>query len=293
MCAYFYPAMLVAISTVIALLEWWFPWRKEQKQLREVLWSDLLHLCFNGHFLGVLLYSIAFYHVLPPLDAFLRQQELYEVVYRQAASSWPMWIQIVVVLLVTDFMDWCVHNLLHRVPFLWHFHKTHHSVVDGEMDWIVSFRFQWMEVVLYKSIKYLPLAFLGFSGVAVMVHAVFGTLIGHLNHANLNLGWGPLRYLLNSPRMHLWHHNYDADSRTTVNFGIIFSVWDWLFGTAYMPERSPRKIGFEGVETFPRDFFGHTIWPLQELMAATTLRRWLAVPVGIALIVLGWWLHLP
>ncbi|NNF08230.1 MAG: sterol desaturase family protein, partial [Candidatus Eisenbacteria bacterium] len=268
--------------------EWKWPWRPDQKQLRPRLWSDLLHLVFNGHFLGVILYGLGTALILPGFDNFLKANNLYDVAHRDLAASWPIWVQILVALFVTDFVHWCVHNLLHRVPFLWHFHKTHHSVADGEMDWIVAFRFQWTEVAVYKAIQYLPLAYFGFGYEAVMFHAIFGTLIGHLNHSNLKLDYGPLRYLLNNPRMHIWHHNYDATGRTTVNFGIIFSCWDYIFRTAHVPAQPPRKIGFSDMEGFPTTFFAQTAWPLQQVVPAGAVRTLLGIVIGALLIVAGW-----
>jgi sterol desaturase/sphingolipid hydroxylase (fatty acid hydroxylase superfamily) len=294
MSAYLYPIALAIISAAVMLAEWLAPWRPGQRQLRRWFVSDLAHLVFNGHFLGVILWGISTHHLLPRIDAALGPQ-VTAALYRGLATHWPLWVQIPVVLLVVDFIHWCIHNLLHRVPFLWELHKTHHSVGDGEMDWIVSFRFQWTEVVVYKTLQYFPLAFFGFGGTAIMVHAIFGTLIGHLNHSNLNLSYGPLRYLLNSPRMHIWHHDYDGTSRTTVNFGIIFSMWDWIFGTAKMPDAVPARIGFRGDDRFPRDFLSQTAWPASKLFGA---RRMPAVTIataalGAALIGVGWWLHFP
>ena len=265
MTAYLYPISLAALSGLVFLLERFFPWRPGQKQLRPKLWSDLIHLVFNGHFLGLLLAGLASTWVLPYVDRWLSAEGLTDAVYRNAAANWPLWSQVIVALFVVDFIQWCVHNSLHRVPFLWELHKAHHSVKDGEMDWIVSFRFSWLEVIVYKSVLYLPLVFLGFRWEALMFHAIFGTLIGHLNHANLDLGHGPWRYVLNSPRMHIWHHDYDGTAKTTVNFGIIFSCWDWIFGTAKMPPEPPAHLGFKGVETFPDNFFSQEIWPLQRL----------------------------
>jgi sterol desaturase/sphingolipid hydroxylase (fatty acid hydroxylase superfamily) len=265
MAAYLYPISLAAVSGLLVVLERFFPWRPEQKQLRPKLWSDLIFLVFNGHFLGVLLAGLASTWVLPHVDRWLGAEGLTDAVYRNAAADWPLWVQVIVALLVIDFLQWCVHNLLHRIPLFWEFHKTHHSVQDDEMDWIVSFRFSWLEVIVYRSLLYLPMVFFGFGYEALMFHAIFGTLIGHLNHANLDLGHGPWRYVLNSPRMHIWHHDYDGDAKTTVNFGIIFSSWDWIFGTAKMPAEPPTKIGFAGVETFPDNFFSQEIWPLERL----------------------------
>lgn len=290
LAAYTYPIALVFISLFVAFLEWRFPRRPEQKQLRETLGWDILHLIFNGHFLGVMLFGISTIYILPHLDAWLVQVGLKDVVYRNAASSWPIWVQIIVALVVMDFMQWGIHNLLHRVPFLWRFHQIHHSVKDGEMDWVVAFRFQWTEVVVYKTLQYLPLAYFGFGTEAVMFHAIFGTLIGHLNHANLDWDYGPLRYVLNNPKMHLWHHDYDADEKTTVNFGIVLSCWDWIFGTARVPDHPPRQLGFDGVEEVPRDFFRQEVWPLNTLLPTSKTGQSIAVFGALCLLGLGWWL---
>jgi thiosulfate/3-mercaptopyruvate sulfurtransferase len=118
-----------------------------------------------------------------------------------------------------------------------------------------------------------------------MFHAVFGTLIGHLNHANLDWDYGPLKYVFNNPKMHIWHHDYDGDTRTTVNFGIIFSTWDYLFGTAKVPDHPPAKLGFAGVETFPRDFFSQQAWPLPALVPDGSAKP--AITAFAGLLVLG------
>jgi sterol desaturase/sphingolipid hydroxylase (fatty acid hydroxylase superfamily) len=246
-----YPLVLVVVSAGVALLERVTPARPSQPALRRGLWSDALYLLFNGHFLGVgLAWTAA--RTVDPLLASRFDLHL--------AAGWPIWLQAIVATVVLDFAQWTIHILLHRVPWLWEVHKVHHSVRNGEMDWIVSFRFHWAEVVVYKTLQYLPLALLGFAGEALFFHAVFGTVVGHLNHANLDWGHGPWRYVLNSPRMHLWHH--DADAPRARNFGILFSVWDWLFGTAHLPDHPPRRLGFDGEQALPPDFFRRSLWPL-------------------------------
>jgi sterol desaturase/sphingolipid hydroxylase (fatty acid hydroxylase superfamily) len=177
--------------------------------------------------------------------------------------SWPLWAQVVAFLVVADFLQWCVHNLLHRVPALWTFHKVHHAITT--MDFVGSFRFHWMEVVVYKSALWLPLALLGASGEAAFIVAVVSTIWGDLNHANLNLGLGPLGYLFNSPRMHLWHHDQSDEGGAAKNFGIVLSLWDHLFGTAYWPkDRSPAALGYPGIEEMPRGLLGELAWPLSK-----------------------------
>jgi sterol desaturase/sphingolipid hydroxylase (fatty acid hydroxylase superfamily) len=70
-----------------------------------------------------------------------------------------------------------------------------------------------------------------------------------------------MKYLFNSPEMHIWHHAYHlpADRQTGVNFGLTLSIWDWLFKTAYIPhDGRDIPLGFPGVEAFPKDFVGQS-----------------------------------
>lgn len=252
-----YAAWLAILSLAVAAMERIAPARAHQPALRRSLPWDLVYLVFNGHVLGVMI-AVGFgASVGPALDA----SGISLGLARNWASGLPLMAQAVLATVFLDFIQWNVHRLLHAVPGLWRFHQVHHSVVDGEMDWIVSFRFHWMEAVVYKTLQYVPLALMGFSGQALMVHAVVGTLVGHLNHANLDWGYGKWRYILNSPRMHLWHH--DADAPKARNFGIIFSAWDWMFGTAFLPDHPPVKLGFLGVEALPPDFFRRSLWPFR------------------------------
>lgn len=52
----------------VMLLERLFPWRPEQEQFRPELWSDLIHLVFNAHFLGLLLAGLASTWILSTVD---------------------------------------------------------------------------------------------------------------------------------------------------------------------------------------------------------------------------------
>ena len=92
---------------------------------------------------------------------------------------------------------------------------------------------------------------------------VFATVWGHFNHSNLRVGIGPLGWVFNSPRMHLWHHDASDEGGTAKNFGIVLSLWDWLFRTAYWPrDRAPERIGYPGDEEMPRDVPRQLAFPL-------------------------------
>lgn len=256
---------LLAVSLLCLLLERIRPWRREQKMLRRQFAQDLFWLFFNGHYAGILIAHLAAFLFAWAAPAIEQVKSL------NLVAAQPPWVQFLAFFLLKDLLEWGIHNLLHRVPWLWEFHKLHHSI--EELDWIGNFRFHWMEIVVYQGLTYFPLVIFGVEDRVILAIAVVVTLIGHLNHSNLNVSWGPLRFVLNSPRMHVWHHDHDwpADRPRGVNFGIALSLWDWLFGTAYWPGpdaspgQQPARLGFPGMEAFPRGIVRRFFHPLSLL----------------------------
>jgi len=234
---------LIVVSLGAFTLERLRPWRKEQDFFtRPQILQDIFWLVFNGYAWGVLVDylvgDINAWGAILPAGQLERFPGLFVFL-----SERPLWGQVVVYLVITDLLEWCIHNLLHRVGWMWKLHRVHHSI--HIMDWLGNFRFHWSELIIYRSLKYLPILLLGASWQAVLITAVISTAIGHLNHSNLQLSWGPLRYILNSPMMHIWHHDKSPDRPAGYNFAVVFSLWDWLFGTAYMPtHRVPKELGF-------------------------------------------------
>jgi sterol desaturase/sphingolipid hydroxylase (fatty acid hydroxylase superfamily) len=255
---------LLAISCAFVVLERLFPWRKRQGMVRAGWLRDIGFLALNGHFFSIWTAALTGAAALGATKA------LHAMGVRLEGSpvrEWPFLAQLAAFLVLADFLQWCIHNLLHRVPWLWTFHKVHHSITT--MDWIGNWRFHWMEIVVYKSIQWLPLAWLGASGEATFAVAVITTVWGDFNHANLDVGLGPLGYVLNSPRMHLWHHDHSSEGGVAKNFGIVFSLWDYIFGTAFWPrERSPERRGYPGMEEMPATLHGEVLWPATRVASA-------------------------
>lgn len=242
-----YEFWLLGVSICCFLAERVSPWRN-QKVWRPLFMQDLFWIFFNGY-LFTQIFQSGYTFLFNGLDAVFTSLVGTKPQKYQLLVPLSLWLQIPIFLIIADFFEWCVHNMLHRISWLWKIHRVHHSIKI--MDWIGNFRFHWGESILYNFVKYLPLAILGARWETVIVVAVFSTTIGHLNHSNLAISWGPLRYILNSAKMHIWHHEKELRGKAGVNFGIVLSVWDWIFQTAYMPSnRQPDEIGFGGEEKF-------------------------------------------
>lgn len=244
---------LIAISLIVFGLEIAFPWRKNQRIIRKDFWLDAFYMFFNFFIFAIAISG--FYALLTTFfnDIGIAEKSLALI----DISAWPMVVQLLVFFLVLDFVQWTTHVALHRFPALWEFHKVHHSV--AEMGFAAHLRYHWMENVLYKPLKTFGVMILGGfePEQAYIVHFVAIT-IGHLNHANIKLTYGPLKYIFNNPVMHLWHHVYHLPEgrHHGINYGISLSLWDYLFGTASIPNPHDGeiKLGFPGVEEFPQTF---------------------------------------
>jgi sterol desaturase/sphingolipid hydroxylase (fatty acid hydroxylase superfamily) len=248
---------LTIVSLVVWGLELLFPWRKSQKAFRKDFWLDWVYMYFNFFFFQIGLYGI--YTILENgFNKFGITSTSFALFEKDAL---PTWLFILIFFVLNDFVQWFTHVLLHRYPFLWKFHKVHHSV--KEMGFAAHLRYHWMENILYKPLKTLAVMILvgAEPDQAFFIH-FFTVIIGHLNHANIKITWGVFKYVLNNPVMHLYHHAYVLpEGRYGMNYGISLSLWDYIFKTDYVPEDSGTiEIGFEGDDKFPQNFIDQNLY---------------------------------
>ena len=123
------------------------------------------------------------------------------------------------------------------------FHAIHHSI--EELDWLAAARVHPVDQILTKGVSLVPVVALGFSEWAIAVYAVLYQWQSVLIHANVRIGFGPLRLLFASPEFHHWHHSNDREARDR-NFAGQLSFLDALFGTLHMPRgRMPTVYGLD------------------------------------------------
>lgn len=251
---------LVALSLVVWLLEMAFPWRKNQPIFRKDFWLDAFYMFFNFYIFKLVIF-MAFSVVVEKAFTQLVGGDISQLALVDI-SAMPAWAQLLVFFIVTDFIQWFTHVLLHRYEWMWRFHKVHHSV--EQMGFAAHLRYHWMENVFYTPMKYMAVMLIGgFTPEQAFMVFYIAIAIGHLNHANIRLDYGPLKYIFNSPGMHIWHHAYALpnEHRRGVNFGISLSIWDYIFRTAYVPHSGRDiKLGFPKIEQFPKTFWQQLVY---------------------------------
>lgn len=248
---------LIGISFVFLLLELWVPWRKNQKVFRQDFWLDVFYMFFNFFLFSLIGYYAISNVFVEAFNDFLAHVFGIKNLVAIHIGQWPVFAQLLTLFVLRDFIHWNIHRLLHRVPFLWEFHKVHHSV--QQMGFASHLRFHWMETVIYRTIEYIPLGMIGFGIQEFFLVHLVAISIGHFNHSNIKVPLGPLKYVLNNPQMHTFHHakTLPATHSYGVNYGISLSLWDYLFKTAYTEKEGEKVVlGFPGDEQFPKNFWG-------------------------------------
>jgi sterol desaturase/sphingolipid hydroxylase (fatty acid hydroxylase superfamily) len=259
---YFY--WLMGLSLLVWFLEIIFPWRKQQAIFRKDFWMDGFYMFFN-----FFIFSLIGYNALTDVVVNIWNDGLATLGITNTVAiniqALPVWFKLIFMFVLADFIQWNIHRLLHKNKTLWQFHKVHHSV--QEMGFAAHFRFHFMETIIYKTLQYIPLSFLGFGLTDFFIIHIIGVAIGHLNHSNLNWTYGPLQYIFNNPRMHLQHHAKElpADSYG-VNFGLSLSIWDYIFKTAYIPSSNGKTaLGFDEVQHYPKTFWQQLWFPFKKI----------------------------
>ena len=249
---------LVAVSLTVFTLERIFQRKPPQEIVRAEFVQDLFWLVFNAQYVswGI---AIGMVHVGAWLDLSFFHLGLPKPESIGLLSRWPIWGQFLAFYVLRDFLEWNIHRMLHRVPWLWRFHKLHHSI--EQLDWLSTFRAHWSEAIIYKVITYLPLVILGVDSRVIFAILVTSLFIQELIHANLPWSFGPFRFLITSPRFHAWHHDMQMHGKGGQNFAIDLPIWDWMFGTVYWPKDTlaPARLGFLGMTHYPRSIWGR-LW---------------------------------
>ena len=169
-----------------------------------------------------------------------------------AASTGLIVAYTLTLLVVEDFARYWAHRLMHMSPLLWQFHKVHHSpqvlvpfsqMRNHPVNGLVNLIRSGLSIGLVTGV--FLLVFPGqLNAITILgVNAgrfVFDAMGSHLRHSHVWLNWGPrLSRIFISPAQHQIHHSR-LPRHFDRNFGSQFAIWDWMFGTLYVPERRER-----------------------------------------------------
>jgi sterol desaturase/sphingolipid hydroxylase (fatty acid hydroxylase superfamily) len=242
------PATLSGLTIVAAvisfsILERFFPYKK-LPYFRKGWYLDLVWYTFiQSYLLGIIIFQLI---IGPARDALNLPEE-------GLLSHWPIWALVLLFFVTHDFYIYWFHRLQHSSKLFWRTHEAHHSV--EQVDFLAGSRSHAVEIIINQTIEFAPIIILldPVTGVTVkFIKATIDAVWGQFIHSNLNIKLGKLGYIINGPEHHQWHHA-DHVEVYHANFATKLSIWDWIFGTMYLPGKKPKKYGLW--YRFPRDYF--------------------------------------
>jgi sterol desaturase/sphingolipid hydroxylase (fatty acid hydroxylase superfamily) len=244
---------LLGSTLIFIVIEKLFPLYKTQPVFRIEWQTDFMHFIVNHFLVGLILLTVNFlifrifgWATYAPLQQWVRDL--------------PFVIELLLILLAADMVQYWTHRAYHEVPFLWRFHAVHHST--KVLDWMAGSRMHMFELVATRVAVLGALYVLGFSKSVMDIYIIIVGFQAVLNHSNVKLPWGPLKYLIVTPDFHHWHHSSDQAALDR-NYAAHFAFLDYLFGTAVKSDKPfPEKYGVLG-DYMPQGFVKQQLFPFK------------------------------
>lgn len=270
---------LLVIVLVLLPLQRWRPAEvalaADQPQRRAAIRSDVLYTLI--HRLG-LFRAVLFVTVEPLWSAGLGLLRAGGLPSWHLDAAWPgltdvAWVSFLIYLLLFDFLGWFLHWLQHRTAWWWQLHALHHS--QRHMTAWTDNRNHLLDDVIHDAVFVFVGLIVGVAPAQFVALVAVMQLVENLSHANLRLSfgrWGDR--LLVSPKFHRRHHAIEpidafhgqrAQAVRGVNYGVLFPIWDQLFGTAdHSPGYPATGLRDQLPEHGARDY-GRGFWAQQRL----------------------------
>ncbi|CAH8191713.1 sterol desaturase family protein [Vibrio aestuarianus] len=228
-------SFFIAVFVLCACWEWLMP--------RKVLTQNKINRWLNN--LGLIGLNSLCLSLLMPILAF--EAASWAEMQHIGLFNWltlPTSIEIIIAVIVLDFVIYAQHVFFHFVPWLWRLHRMHHA--DQDIDVTTGTRFHPIEIVLSLWIKIASVLILGIDPLAVLIFEILLNASAMFNHSNAKLNLKldhQLRWFIVTPDMHRVHHSVIA-RETHSNFGFFLSWWDRLFDTY----RAQPELGHDEVK---------------------------------------------
>lgn len=228
--------------------------RPNQKIFRPGWHTDVVYLLLNASLIKLGLLGVVFGVALVAAQAV-------PVPLRKWVGGQPIWLQLGEAIILSDIGFYWTHRMFHAVPWLWRFHAIHHSI--EELDWLAAWRVHPVDQILTKGVSLIPVLALGFSDVTIGLYGLLYQWQSVFIHANVRIGFGPMRWLFASPEFHHWHHSADLEARDK-NFAGQLSFLDALFGSLHMPQgKMPTSYGAD--QPIPAHYFPQLFYPFRSV----------------------------
>ena len=275
------PLSLTSLAAALTVAALFFTWQRIRRR-RRPRWRVIARALFpkkimrhasNGTDIGYLLFNVFLSGIVFGW-AVVTYQSIINIVITAlvsmagpvAPSTLPVIVSrggiTVLLFLGYEFGYWFDHWLKHKVPFLWEFHKVHHTA--EVLTPITNFRVHPVDSWIFANILAVSAAVAGgignfaFGNTAYqyaindtnLILVIFIHAYVHLQHSHMWIAFtGTLGRIFVSPAHHQVHHSGNP-KHFNKNFGSCLALWDWMFGTLYVPAKEREALSF-GIGEYP------------------------------------------
>jgi len=241
----FSTSLIILAAVLFVILERIFPYTKGQKILRVGFFDDFaMYTIAQNYILSILIFGV----IINFIDNSTGISRL------KLFANIPIWAQLVFFTLTHDLYIYWMHRWMHKNKWLWRIHETHHS--PKKVDWLSGSRSHPLEILLNQTIEFAPIILLGAPVEVISYKGLISAIWGMYIHCNIDIRSGWLQKIINGPEIHRWHHSTGKGRNR--NFATKFAFWDWMFGTAFLPETKPDEYGLKTF--FPAHYLSQTLF---------------------------------
>lgn len=238
-------SLIIFAAIFFVLLERLFPYTKGQKILREGFFDDFaMYTIAQNYILSIIIFS----GIINFIDGSTGLSRLH------LFANIPIWAQLIFFVVTHDLYIYWMHRWMHKNKWLWRIHEAHHS--PKKVDWLSGSRSHPLEILLNQTIEFAPIILLGAPVEVIAYKGLISAVWGMYIHCNVDIQSGWLQKIINGPEMHRWHHSTGKGRNR--NFATKFAFWDWIFGTAFLPETKADEYGLKTF--FPAHYISQTLF---------------------------------
>jgi sterol desaturase/sphingolipid hydroxylase (fatty acid hydroxylase superfamily) len=244
-----------AIMIMIMMLEWvnerHAHWRLTKREFLEGAFYILADRYVLGAVAAVLLYD--------PITSVTQGFGL----TTHWAGSFPLPVQVAMILFMHEFVQYWLHRMLHSHPALWEIHVPHHYIT--QMNTMNAAVGNWIEI-LFLGLSLV--VFFDMPKVALLCAGNIGGAIAYFAHSNIR--FDPPRwysFFFTTIEHHSLHHSLNYDE-TRCNYANELIVLDRMFGTYRDGEAI--HVGQDNQKRL--SVWDQTVWPFLPLIAKAKAR---------------------
>jgi sterol desaturase/sphingolipid hydroxylase (fatty acid hydroxylase superfamily) len=229
-----YACLIFAITAILAV-EYYNPYREPWMPNLGDFKQDLVYLVFVQVLMTL---GIRFGMIALLFGYGYQEGNVFDV----WPNQWPVFVQVITIIVIGEFFQYWWHRLSHQIPLLWGIHSVHHypkvlySINTARFHPCDKFVEYFIDVFLFIA--------LGADISVIYLYYIYFSVNGLFQHSNMKISMGPFNYVLATAQLHRLHHDIDS-TRAKHNFGNNTIIWDVIFGTYLNPNSEVDDIGID------------------------------------------------